>query len=545
MNHAHNYMRSVIVVFLFSMLYATIILNLYFIQIRQAPFFKHLGDRQYNVTVQTYPQRGNIFDRNNNPLTINKDSISAFMLPKKLDAPATLIPFLQQHFPQAYQRFESNVSKSFMFIKRNLSDQEIQLVEQSNLSDIHLLKESSRFYPYESLGTIVGITDLDNNGLFGLEQQYNNALQGAPTTYHLQKDAKIKHFYFSKETTEQGVEPESINLTIDADLQFKFQAILNETVQHCDAKEAGALALNPDTGEIIAMVSYPHFDPNNTKDLDIETTKNRPIADCFETGSVIKVFAALAALEEEVVTLDEVIDCESTKETKLDNIKIRTVVPHGQIPFIDVIKLSNNIGTVKVTKRLGYDLYDYYKLLGFGELTGVNLAGEQKGFVNHPSNWSAYSIQSLSYGYEITTSLLQLARAFALIMNGGYLVTPTLIKTDNIKKYGPCISAKTIQDLHTILEETVQTGTGRRAKIAGYKVIGKTGTSNLLQHGAYDDHKHLYTFIGGVEADDYKRVIVAYVKESKSVSYSSLVAAPLFRKLAEATLLHDQIFITE
>lgn len=542
MNLIHNYIRSVIVVFIFIILYTAIAFNLYVIQIKQTSFFKQLGDRQYNVTIQTYPERGTIYDRNNIPVAVNKDCYSAFILPKLITNKENLILCLQQNFPQSVDRLEHNKNKNFMFVKRNLSDQEINLIEQQNIPDIHLLKESSRFYPFHSLGTIIGITDVENNGLFGIEQQFNTQLAGSATTYTLKKDAKIRHFYFAQETTQQGVDAESINLTIDADLQFKFQNILDETVKQCEAKEAGALALDPETGEILAMVSYPYFDPNNTKELDLQNTKNRPVTECFETGSVIKVFATLAALEEEVVTIDEIIDCESTKETKLDNIRIRTVVPHGKIPFIDVIKFSNNIGIVKIMKRVGSDLYDYYKLLGFGELTGINLTGEQKGFVNHPSNWSAYSIQSLSYGYEITTSLLHLARAFALIMNGGYLVTPTIIKTNFFKKHGPLISQHTLNDLQKILEETVESGTGRRAKIAGYKVLGKTGTSNLLQQGTYDDRKHLYTFVGAIQSGEYKRIIVAYVKESKAVTYSSLVAAPLFKKLAETMLLHEQIF---
>ena len=542
MNYEKNFSRSMIVFLIFIALYTTIIVNLYFIQIKQSPFFKHLGEKQYNVTIQTHPQRAEIFDRNNIPVAINKDSIAAFILPKQLQDKQALLTFLQEHFPQAAQRLQQSEHKSFMYLKRNLSDQEIQLIEQSYLPDIHFLNESSRFYPYESLGTILGITDIENNGLFGLEHQFNDQLQGTPTTYRLKKDAKIKHFYFSKETTQQGVNPEPISITIDADLQFKFQKILNNAIQEYEALEGAAVALDPDTGEIVAMVSYPCFDPNNTKDLEIEHTKNRPITECFETGSVIKVFAALAALEEGVTTIDEVIDCESTKETKLDNIRIRTVVPHGKIPFIDVMKLSNNIGIVKVTKRLGFDLYDYYKLFGFAEPTGINVEGEQKGFVNHPSNWSAYSIQSLTYGYEITTNILQLARAFSLIMNGGYMITPTILSNIPSKKHGPCISMPTIDTMQTILEETVQTGTGKRAKISGYRVLGKTGTSNLLQNGNYDDNKHLYTFVGAVQLGDYKRVIVAYIKESKRVTYSSLIAAPFFRKLAEAILLHDKIF---
>ncbi|HSW75664.1 MAG TPA: penicillin-binding protein 2 [Candidatus Saccharimonadales bacterium] len=539
-SHHNNYLRFFTVILVFFLLYGMIILNLYFIQIQQTSFFKNLGDKQYNITLQTLPQRAYIYDRNNNPVAINKDSIAAFILPKALTKHDELFSFLEKHFPQAVQRFPSYRTKNFMFIKRNLTPEEIELIEKTNHPDIHLLNESSRFYPYESLGTVIGITDIDNNGLFGLESQYNKELAGTPTTYNLKKDAKSHHFYFSKETKEQGTDGKPITLTIDAEIQFKMQNILDEAIAKYESLEGGALAMDPHTGEILAMVSYPHFDPNNTKALDMETTKNRPLTNCFESGSVIKIFMAMAALQEGVTDLDEIIDCEDLKETKLDHLRIRTTKPHGKIPFLQVIQYSNNIGTVKVAKRLGTELYDYYTLLGFGQSTGVNFPGEQKGFVNPPSNWSAYSIQSLSYGYEITVSLLQLARAFSLLINGGYLVTPKLIKDDIVEKTGPLISQKTLDDVYTILEATVQAGSGTRAQIAGYKILGKTGTANILIDGKYDEDRHLYTFMGAIQKDDYQRVIVCYVKDSKRATYASMVTAPLFKELAECMILHEQ-----
>ncbi|MBI2353099.1 penicillin-binding protein 2 [Candidatus Dependentiae bacterium] len=543
MDNNNSYIRSLFILFLFLSLYSIIAINLYFIQIKKTVFFKELADKQYNVTIQTYPPRGLITDRNKKAIAINTDSSAAFILPKELLNKEQTLSFLKKNFPSAYQRFKSYKNKSFMFVKRNLDPEDIQLIQNSQIPDLYLLKESSRFYPYESLGSIIGITDIDNNGLFGIEQLCNSQLQGTPSIYHLKKNAKNKHFYFSQETATQGENACPITLTIDADLQFKFQQIIDQSIEKLKAKEAAALAMDPITGEIYAMVSWPYFNPNQTKNLDLETTKNRPLSECFEAGSVIKVFAALAALEENIVTIDEIIDCEGRKETKIDHLPVRTVIAQGAIPFMDVIKFSNNIGMVKVTKKLGSDLYKYYTLLGFGSLTGINFPGEQKGFVNPPQNWSAYSLRSLSFGYEITTNLLQLARAFSVLINGGYLVTPTIIKTDTIKKEGPIISQKTISTLSSILEETIQNGSGKQAKIDGYKILGKTGTANLLVNGNYDDDKHLYTFIGSIEYNNYKRVVVVYIKETKTIAYASIIAAPLFRALAEAMIMHDHIFI--
>lgn len=535
----HNSGRYFFIVFVFFLLYGVVIANLYVLQIKQTLFFKDLGEKQYNVTVHTLPARALIYDRFNRLVAVNKDSMAAFILPKTLKDKDATLKFLKQYFPASYDRFDQNKNKNFMFVKRNLSEQEMDLIKKSEIVDINLLKESSRFYPYQCLGTILGITDIDNQGLFGIEALYDKRLQGTPTTYQLKKDAKSHHFYFGKETKEQGVDGQSIQLTIDADLQFQAQSILDRAVQKCGALEAGALIMNPDTGEILSMVSYPYFDPSNIKDLDMETTKCRPVTNCFESGSVIKIFGALAALQEGVTTLEEQIDCENTKETKLDNLRIRTVYPDGVISFLEVMQRSNNIGTVKVMKRLSTDLYDYYKLVGFGDMTGLQFPGEQKGFVNHPDNWSAYSIQSLSYGYEITVSLLQLARAMSLIVNGGYLIKPRLLMDQSIEKSGPLISEQTVQDMKKILQSVIEQGSGKLAQVPGYTVYGKTGTANILINGKYDEDRHFYSFVGALQKENFKRVICCYVKDSSKATYASMITAPVFKELVEALILQE------
>lgn len=546
-NH-HEHIRSFLIFSILSILYCIIIVNLYVMQVQHQDFYKRLGAKQYSINVITLPERAYIFDRNQTPVAINKDGYAAFLLPKQIVDQSAIIEFLEEHFPAAAQRLAESWDKNFFFIARKLTEEQQNIIKESQLSDIHILQEPSRFYPYKSLSTILGITNIDNHGIMGLEQQYDQLLQGTETTHILKKDARTNHFYFEKELTIQGIESQPIHLSIDADLQFKVTQILEQTIEELQAKEGALVIMDPDTGEIYAMSSYPYFDPNNIEKLDIQTTKNRPTTQAFESGSVIKTFCALAALDLGIVTLDEMINCEQTKETKVDGIRVRTTQPHGIISFQEVIQNSNNIGTVKIAKRMNEQLYDYYKLLGFGSPTGLNFPGEQKGFVNHPKKWSAYSIISLSFGYEITTTLLQLARALSVVYNGGHLITPTLLKQEGdrsqLQVTNPLISEKARADIHKILQGCVDAGSGKRAKIMGYTIAGKTGTANILEHGQYNEDKHLNTFIGYVEKNGYKRIITVYVKESKKASYSSVITAPLFRKIAEALLLHDHI-ITE
>jgi cell division protein FtsI (penicillin-binding protein 3) len=337
------------------------------------------------------------------------------------------------------------------------------------------------------------------------------------------------------------------------------QQAVQQTVEKFNAKEAAVIIMNPKNGEIITMISYPYFDPNNSHTTSCDNFKNKVITDAHELGSVIKVCAALAALEEGVVTPDELIDCKNSLTTHIDGRVINTVQAHGIIPFTDVIALSNNIGIAIVAKRVGTKLYDHYKKLGFGSKTGIKFPGENTGIVNPPENWSKQSIISLSYGYEVSITLLQLACAFCTIATG-HKVTPTLICSHPSPLALPALrslgevgsnaeylySAKTLNTIKEILERTTLHGTARRAAIKGYRVMSKTGTANMLIDGKYDPDHNIYTCAGivekEIEKDNYQRVIITFVKDAQQKNiYASTVAVPLFESVAERMLIHDKI----
>jgi cell division protein FtsI (penicillin-binding protein 3) len=260
----------------------------------------------------------------------------------------------------------------------------------------------------------------------------------------------------------------------------------------------------------------------------------------------MKVFAALAALEEGVITPDEIIDCKNAKTAYVEGRKVNTVHENGAIPFWQVIAESNNIGTAAVTLRLGTKLYDHYKRLGFTETTGIGFPGEQPGFVNHPDNWSKQSILSLSYGYEVAITPLQLAQAFSIIAHNGFMIHPRLIlepepiqkKSEETRLY----SEQSISAIKDILEKTTLKGTCRRARIKGYRVMCKTGTANIITNGTYNTNINRFTCSGIIEKDGYQRVIVAYIKAPcKKGLYAATVATPLFEHVAEKILINDKI----
>ncbi|MBT3455610.1 penicillin-binding protein 2 [bacterium] len=537
--------RSFFIFIGFIVFYAILIIALYNIQILQKNFFSQLGEKQYETSITTTPPRAPIFDRNGNMLALNKDIVSAFLLPKQIKDPKNLETFLKKHFPESHKRLDKNLRKHFIFIKRKLSKKDIKLIKDSNVEDIHLLKEPNRYYSLECAGPIVGITDIDNNGQFGIEYLFNKQLSGTPTTSSLEKDARSGLFYIKKETTVQGAQGTPVRLTIDSDLQFLCQEEIEEVVDRLEAREGCAMILNPTNGDILAIANYPTFNPNNTTKIDIGLTKNRAVSDVYEPGSVVKAFMAMAALEENVTSPDEIINCRSTRFTTIDRIPVSTIQAHGHLSFTDVIAKSNNIGVVLIAKRLGKTLYDYYKKVGFGAKTGVLLPGEESGFVNPPEKWSAYSLRSLSFGYEITTTLLQLAQAFSIIANDGYMIRPRIILDDNTnlqQKIGPMFSEKTLLTIKEILETSITKGTSRRAAIRGYYIIGKTGTANIIIDGEYSPNRSAYTFSGIIGKGSYKRIIVTMVKDSpKKNLYAANVAAPLFEQIAEKVLIHDRV----
>jgi cell division protein FtsI (penicillin-binding protein 3) len=530
--------RLITVFFAFVFVYFIVIGNLYRVQIQQNLFFKQLGQQQYKVTIIKTPARAEIYDRSAiQPLAMNKESLSAFIIPQQLEDTIAVKKFLAKNFPQAADRLEKNMHTHFMYIKRRLSSAQIALIQKDALNDIKLLKEPSRYYPIESVGPLVGITDIDNQGLFGIELMCNQQLAGKPSTFMLEKDARSGHFYFKYETKIKGSIGQSVSLTLDSNLQFLVHEELKEAVVQFGSQEGSALIVDGTTGEILACATYPDFDPNCTESLDVEKTKNRPMVDAYELGSVIKIFLALAALEEKIVTPEELIDCENSISYILNGIKFTTWKAHGLISFTEVIEGSNNIGTAKVALRLGPQLYNHYRQLGFGKKIGI-FPAESNGFINPPATWSKASPISLSFGYEISCTLLQLAQAVTVLTNNGALIKPTLIKSENKNKQNPSLyHPNTILNMREILKKTAA-----KWQIPGFTIMGKTGTARLLTQGKYDPGRLIFTFAGIVEQDKYKRIIVTCLKETTQKNpFASTTAAPLFEKLVRKMIIHDKL----
>jgi cell division protein FtsI (penicillin-binding protein 3) len=531
-------------------------LRLFFLQVLFHDFYQQKAEQQYLVELTIAPPRAHIYDRYGKALTVNKHAVSAFITPKNLQDAKKLRTFLRKYFPQASERLACQHDKTFLFVKRRLSSQEIALIKNKNIGDIQFLEEPCRWYPAKSCVQLIGLCDIDNHGIAGLEYIYEKMLAGKSSSYTLEKDARSGHYFFSSHEIQSGTQGNDLYLTIDSQLQELVMHVLKEYVEELSAKEASALILDAVNGDILVMATYPCPDPESLSQEEIGTLKPACATDAYELGSVIKIFPALAALEEKVVTPEEKIDCENKQVIVLNGVKFSTWKAHGLLPYEDVIALSNNVGTAKVTERLGPSLYDYLENLGFGKKTNIGLMGENPGYINPPSKWTKHSLYSLSFGYEMNATLVQLARAFTLFANEGHIVEPRIILDEKPPKLSerPVCSKETMHALRNMMQKTITDGTAHRAKSLmpyGYTVLGKTGTANLLdENGLYNKDRNIFTFSSIIERNNepehektmpYKRIITVFVREPEMKGvYASRIAVPLYVKVAEQMILREQ-----
>ena len=538
---ASHRLRGLILFLIFVTAYGIILFYLSFIQIFYTTFFTSLAEQQHRIIIEKYPPRAPIYDRNNKLLAYNKETFSAFVIPNHIKHKDSLFAFLAEHYPTSLTYIKAHPHLSFAYIARRLTDKEHALLDNANIADIHFLTETMRFYPFPSLISFLGFTDIDNNGLAGVELLYNHQLAGSPSKLCLEKDARSGYFYFHKELQKKGASSQPIHLTIDSDLQFLVDEEIASAKERYNAEECSALIMDPTSGDILVIASHPYGERG--KQVNFEYLKPRAFTESYELGSVIKVAAALAALEEGVVKFDELIDCKNCKSTIIDGRQINTLTAHGIIPFYDVIALSNNIGIAQIAKRLGTKLYEHYVKIGFGQKTGISFPGENAGFINPPEKWSKQSIISLSYGYEIRATLLQLACFFSMIAQNGKKVIPRLILDKAMPVQNSLYHEISVLAIKEILKNTTDHGTTRRSKLFGYNILAKTGTANMIEDGRYRKTNDLLTCAGIVEKENYKRVIVTSIQKPKIPNaYASTLAVPLFKSIAEKMIIHERAF---
>jgi cell division protein FtsI (penicillin-binding protein 3) len=544
------------IIFLAALLFFCFMLivgRLFQFQVLKKEQLYEMAARQQHVQVPLVPKRGTIYDRKGNELAVSIEVDSVYADCRKIvDAEKTvkgLASILQIGREELKLKLKNR--KSFEWVERKIPPEKAVEIKALRLPGISFLRENQRFYPNAHLAAhLIGFVGLDSKGLEGVEFQWDALLNGKASIWTSERDALGREIMTDEAVFKKEDQYRNIFLTLDKHIQHVVETELSRGVEKWKAKGGIAIVMDPLTGRILAMASYPAYNPNQFMQYRSRYWRNRAVCDVFEPGSIFKAFLAAAALEEKVVRPMDSFFCENGSYTVYDR-TIHDHSRHGWLTFQQIIKFSSNIGASKVGEKMGKErFYRYISAFGFGEKTRIGLPGEGKGIVPHPRYWSPVTLDTISFGQGISVTGIQLVSAFSAIANGGLLMKPYVVekvtneKDEVIDSFRPevvrrVISEETAKKVTALLRATTEKGgTGEAAVPAGYDVAGKTGTAQKVDSllGRYFDDRYTSGFVGFTLAEESRLVLLVVVDEPQESNYGGVVAAPVFRAIIEKVL---------
>ena len=529
---------------IFGSIFCSLVVRAVYLQVIDTDYLQSQGDARYLRVQKEMPTRGMIVDRNGQPLAISSPVDSIWMHPstileqKNEYAYTELTKLLGTSRDALLKKAESKKTRQFVYLKRHLPPQVAKQILQLEIPGINSVREYKRYYPGGPvMAHILGFTNIDNEGQEGLELAYDAQLKGAPGRTRVLQD-KVGHVVEYVEQLSRVQHGQDIVLSLDARIQYLAYRHLQAAVKKHKATSATLVALDAKTGEVLAMVSAPDFNPNDRSELKSAHFRNRAIADSFEPGSTVKPFTIAMALEDGVIEPETIIDTEKGFYYIGRN-RISDTKAHGQITVADVIKNSSNIGSAKIAMMMEpRDLYDTYAELGYGAINQLKLQGEQKGILAKRKKWKPIEHATMSYGYGLSVNTLQLARSYLALANDGVLLPVSLHPLDKAPRGERVFSKKTVDQVALMLEAAVSDkGTAPKAQVNQYRVGGKTGTAHRVVNGRYQDDSYMSIFAGYAPISDPEIVLVVSVNDPKGVDYyGGLVAAPVFASVMSGAL---------
>jgi cell division protein FtsI (penicillin-binding protein 3) len=552
--HERMRKRSLVLKIGLLLFFLVLVVRLVQIQVIKAAEYREIARRQYEARVTLPAARGFITDRNGKVLVSNAIMVTFGADPKiagkERDQIAVAMARTFRRPREVYLNAMRDNTKRFVWLEREVEPQRAARVPSTDLRGLIVMQDPRRLYHYErTAGQLIGVTGRDHVGLSGLELQYDRWLRGTDGYLIMQRDALRRTRPSADYPRVEPVDGQNLVLTIDAEYQQVVEEELAKGVQRTKAESGLVVMVDPLTGELLAVAHVPSVDPNNTASLEQSTLRNRTLTDTFEPGSVFKVVTATAALEKGVVRTDEMFYGEKGKYVMpMPRGKPRTVTdthPLGNVSFRQAVEQSSNIVMAKIASRIGAQtMYTTARALGFGTRTGIELPGEVGGDLNRPSEWSAFTLHSLSYGYEVTATPLQIAMAYAAVANKGKLMKPYVVRqtlnaaqeivTENQPQMvRQVMSEKTAATLTDLFEGVVERGTGKSARVEGLRIAGKTGTSKKVVGGRYGSGNYTASFVGFFPADNPHIVCLVMLDSPREAYYGGLVSAPIFKGIAE------------
>ncbi len=544
-------LRIIVTACIFSLIFAVIGAKAFYIQVYRGQWLAKKASGQYETSFQTHGKRGKIFDRNMGTMAVSTDITSIAAHPPQIKDIRQTAKQIADSLNISRKKLIEKLSwkKKFVWIKRRVSPKKAGNVRNLKIKGIDFIPEHRRFYPNKTLAAqVLGFTDIDDNGIEGLEFYYNDFLKGSASRLTVLKDAFGRSFGFEEKTGSDYCGSNLI-LTLDRNIQFVAERTLKETVEKFDAKSGMAVVMIPQTGAVLAMAHYPFFNPNTFNKYNRKIWRNRIITDPFEPGSTMKIFSAAAALESEKVTSDSIFYCEQGAYTIGKNV-VHDTHAYGWLSLQQIVKHSSNIGAVKVSESIGpKSLYEVLSGFGFGSKTLVDCPGETPGILTNYRQWGRLDVGTIAFGQGVSVSALQLVTAVSAIANKGILMKPYIVQAmvDNngrlIENFGPkevrrVISEKTATALVRILRTVItKGGTGVNAALNGYTVCGKTGTAQKInEYGEYTDDQYTASFIGFAPMERPEIAALVVIDEPHKEYYGGVVAAPAFKKIVQKTL---------
>ncbi|MBN2483684.1 MAG: penicillin-binding protein 2 [Candidatus Omnitrophica bacterium] len=507
-----------------------------------------MARKQYNSIVSITGGRGRIYDAKDRILATNITSYSVYADPQivtdKEHTARILAEELSLDKDDVLEKL--NRSRRFVWIKRQIPWPEKEAVEEHNLPGVGLRRKIKRFYPQKTIAAhVLGMVDIDNQGLEGIELKYDEVLRGKEGFIQRFKDSAARGLIFLPEslTPQEGAD---VYLTLDGQIQYWAEKYLAETIDKFGAKGGSVVVLDTQSGGVLALVNFPDFNPNKPGSSQASERKNQALTDMFEPGSVFKIVTLIAALNEGAFNEDDMFFCENG-EYKIPGTVLHDYHPYGNLSFREVFSKSSNIGVAKIAQSLGKNtLYRYIKKLQFAKATGIDLPGEINGFMKEPNQWSKTSGYIVPIGQEVGVTLIQLAQAMSIIVSEGELIQPYVVKKvvhehytneiPPIKKN--VLSPRVCERAKAVLIDVVENGTGRSAWIEGALVGGKTGTAQKFDVSIrrYSPNKYRASFVGFIEKEDISLVIAISIDEPRKSHLGGTVAAPLFGMIGKETL---------
>lgn len=537
-----NFSREKLMFGLILFGFGLLVFKAFYVQVVQSSFLESEANKRQIRTLEVAAPRGQILDRHGELLALSTPVSSIWVDPKTLiNHPQAITQLartlnISQH--ELARRVESNPNRRFLYIERSILPDLAKQVEALRLPGVNIKDEFKRYYPTADIAAhILGYTNIDDIGQDGVELIYDQWLRGTPGRQQIIKDleGRVIKFVNNLEEAQPG---QTLQLSIDKDIQFFAHRALKEVMTKHQAKGASAVVLDAKTGEILALVNQPGFNPNNRLQLQGEAIRNRAISSLIEPGSTIKPFVVAKALDLGLIQADEVINT-SPGYIRVQGHMISDAVNYGRLSISEVVQKSSNVATANIVRRMSAEQqWRFYSELGFSHDLGLFLPGEQLGRLRHHREWQLIDQVSSSFGYGFSTNVMQLAQAYLVFANQGNLPPVSLIKRDEPPEMKSILSAESVEQILKMMETvTHQGGTGTEARIEGYRVAGKTGTVLKAGVGGYQEATYTAMFVGLVPASRPDMVMAIMVDEpSRGIYGGGSVAAPVFQEVMRHAL---------